>query len=171
MIKQAVNIIKDGGVLVYPTDTVWGLGCDALNKKAVSNLIKAKKKPEDAKLIWLFPSIKMVKIHFPKLTKEEESLLNKKRTTVIINNQAIRVVKNGWLNKFLSACQTPLTSTSANIHGKPVIKKWTQALKEFNNINAVIKGRHIINPKPSTIVKVENQQIKILRKGGGISIK
>jgi L-threonylcarbamoyladenylate synthase len=196
-LRGAAAAVKDGGVVCYPTDTVWGIGCDALNEDAVKRVKKAKGKPENAKFIWLLPSIKRVKKYFPNLTAAEEKLLNKKRTTVVLaatgggtagggrtagggetadgggtadgEGTAVRVVKTGWLNKFLTRCGVPLVSTSANLHGEKTAESWRRAAEIFGETaDAVIKGGEIRNGAASSILAVENGEVKILRGSGGI---
>lgn len=163
-VKAAADIVKSGGVLVYPTDTVWGLGCNALDAAAVARLRQIKQKPADSPLIWLLPSVKAVQKFCGALTQDEIKLLNRKQTTVIIHGQGVRVVKNGWLNKFVQACHTPVVSTSANLHGQPTVRSWHQAVALFETkVDAVIRGRRVIKNNPSTVVQVKDGQTVVLR--------
>ena len=165
----ASQIIKNGGVIVYPTDTVWGLGCHALAAQAVARLRQIKQKPADSKLIWLLPSVKAVQQYCGDLTPAEIKLLNQKRTTVIIHGQGVRVIKNGWLHQLLQACQGPVVSTSANLHGQPTVQSWRQAVAIFGEqVDAVVRGRRVLKNVPSTVVQVKDGQTQVLR---GISIK
>lgn len=172
-IKKIAEYVKQGGIIVYPTDTVWGIGCHALDQSAVRKVIAMKGKPADAKLIWLLPSVRAVELHCGQISAEERRLLLQKRTTVIIHGQAVRVVRSGWLNRLLSACHVPLVGTSANLHGQPVITTWRQGVMLFADQNvAVVRGRKIYRQKPSSLVQIEKPtQIKILRDGSGISMK
>ena len=175
-IKQIANYVKDGGIIVYPTDTVWGIGGNALDAKVVEKTKTYKGKPDDAKLVWLLPSVKAVVTYCGNVSGVERKMLLKKRTTVIVNGQAVRVVRSGWLNKLLTACDVPLVATSANLHGNPVIHAWRQALEVFANRDlAVVRGRKIYRALPSTLVQIDknqnSSQIKILRAGSGISMK
>lgn len=171
-LTKAAAVIKNGGIIVYPTDTVWGIGCDAANYDAVKRVIKIKRKPEDAKLIQLFPNIRAVKKIF-NISVTEEKLLNAKRTTVIIDNTAVRVIKTGWLNKLLKKCGVPLVSTSANIHGEKTVISWRQAVDIFgSSADAVIRGGKNYGRLPSTVVQCKDNNVKIIRQGAGsISIK
>jgi L-threonylcarbamoyladenylate synthase len=172
-LSAAAEIVKSGGVIVYPTDTVWGVGCDATNARAVGRVIAIKNKPAGADLIWLLPDVKLVKKYFPGVSRTEERLLCKKRTTVIVDGTAVRVVKSGWVNKFVSRCGCPLISTSANLHGEPVVSSWRQSAAVFDGkVDAVIRGGKNYRRVGSTIIKVGgNNEIKILRAGSGIKIK
>ncbi len=170
-IKNLARVVKNDGIIIYPTDTIWGLGCNALNQTATQKLKQMKGKPADAALIWLLPSIKAVTQFCGQTTATEQRLLRKKHTSVIINGQAVRVVRSGWLNKFLTACGVPMVATSANLHGEPVITSWRQAVRLFNGqTDAVVRGRKIYRHIPSTLVKVDPTNpptIHILRSGAG----
>ena len=170
-IQKMAAVVKNGGIVIYPTDTIWGLGCNALNEKATIKLKAMKGKPADANLIWLLPSVVSVEKYYGALTPIEKKLLRKKHTSVIVHGQAVRVVRSGWLNQFLSVCGVPLVATSANLHGQPVITSWRQAVLLFDGqTDAVVRGRKIYRHVPSTLVAVENTnppQIKILRNGAG----
>ena len=157
--KNIVRIVKDGGIIIYPTDTIWGLGCNALDQTATAKLKKLKGKPADAALIWLLPSIQAVEKHCGPTNPTERNLLKQKHTSVIIHGQAVRVIKSGWV---------PMVATSANVHGQPVITSWHQAVKLFDGqTDAVVRGRKIYKNQPSNLVKVnlKNDQpvIDILR--------
>lgn len=171
-----VRVVQAGGIIIYPTDTVWGLGCNALDATTTARLKQLKGKPADAALIWLLPSIEAVIKHCGKITQLERRLLKQKHTSVIIHGQAVRVIRSGWLNHVLVACGVPLVATSANVHGQPVIQTWRQGVQLFHGqTDAVVRGRKIYHQIPSTLLQVENKQnspqIKIIRAGSGISIK
>lgn len=174
-LKNIARVVKDGGILIYPTDTIWGLGCNALDAKATKRLKQLKGKAADAALIWLLPSVDAVSKHCGKVSPTERRLLNQKHTSVIIHGQAVRVVRSGWLNKLLTVCGVPLVATSANPHGQPVITSWRQGVQLFDGqTDAVVRGRKIYHHTPSTLVQVTDQQntpqIKIIRAGRGISM-
>ena len=171
-IKKSAQVIKSGGIIIYPTDTIWGLGCNALDQNVTKKLKQLKGKPADASLIWLLPSVQAVEKFCGTITPIERKLLLKKHTSVIVHGQAVRVVRSGWLNKFLSACEVPLVATSANVHGQPVITSWRQAVQLFDGqTDAVIRGRKIYKHTPSTLVAIDNSinppKIKIFRAGAG----
>ena len=171
-IKNLVRVVKNGGIIIYPTDTIWGLGCNALNQNATIKLKQMKGKPADAALIWLLPSVTAVEKFCGSVSATEKRLLKRKHTSVIIHNQAVRVVRSGWLNRFLTVCAVPLVATSANLHGQSVITSWHQAVQLFNSqTDAVVRGRKIYQHTPSTLIKVDNSanppKIQVLRAGAG----
>lgn len=169
-IKGIAHVIQTGGIVIYPTDTIWGLGCNALDKTATKRLKTLKGKPADAALIWLLPSVKAVEKHCGTVNPTERRLLNQKHTSVVIHGQAVRVVRSGWLNRLLTVCGVPLVATSANPHGQPVITSWRQGVALFaGKTDAVVRGRKIYHTTPSTLVAVTDTdgtpQIKIIRAG------
>ena len=169
-ITNIAQVVKNGGIILYPTDTIWGLGCNALDENVTKKLKLLKGKPADAALIWLLPSIAAVEKFCGNVTPIERKLLNRKHTSVIIHGQAVRVIRSGWLNRFLSICGVPVVGTSANLHGQPVITSWHQATKLFHGkTDAVVRGRKIYKNIPSTLAMVDNPtnppKINILRAG------
>ena len=134
-IEQAVNVLKKGGVILHPTDTVWGLACDPFNENAIAKVQQIKQRPEKQPFILLVSSIEQLKeyvtnIHprietllslhqrpltiiYPKVIKLQPPLTNEK------GGAAIRVVPAGVCHELLKAWDGALLSTSANIHGSP----------------------------------------------------
>ncbi len=171
-LHHLAQVVKSGGIIIYPTDTIWGLGCDALKQTATQKLKQLKGKPQDAALIWLLPSITAVEKFCGAVDQLERRLLKQKHTSVVIHGQAVIGVRSGWLNRFLTLCGVPLVATSANPHGQPVITSWRQAVLLFaGKTDAVVRGRKIYHQTPSTLVAVDHTvnppQIQILRAGAG----
>jgi len=183
-IKKAVEVLNGGGTILYPTDTIWGLGCDATQEEAVQKLLKIKNRPQDKGLIVLVSSINELdryvedvpSMAFDLLEYAEHPLtlvLEKGRKispTVLKENQsiAIRVVKTGICHELLKVFKKPLVSTSANISGEP-------SPKTFEEISQVLKDRvdlifsketsGLFSTKPSTIIRLDNNgTIEFLRR-------
>lgn len=172
-VRPIADLIRQGGVLVFPTDTVWGIGGNGLDANVAARVIAVKGKPAGAKLIWLLPSVRAVTKYCGTLSPTTKKLLNQKHTTVIVRGQAVRVVKHGWVNRLLQAAGVPVIASSANRHGQPTITAWRQAAAVFGEqIDAVVKGRKVYHTAPSTVVALdEHDQPQIIRPGGGIDIK
>lgn len=172
-IKKAVNILNSGGVILYPTDTVWGLGCDATNSKAIKKIFKIKNRKSEKKLICLMQDIKMLKKHILNIPKEAESLINGTIPTTIIYNDpkniskilipkdntlAVRIPEHEFCNKLLSNFGKPIVSTSANISGNETPSSFSEIT------NSILEGvDHIVNLQkekkltmPSKIYKIES---------------
>ncbi len=172
-IFNAINILKKGGTIIYPTDTVWGIGCDATNPEAVSKVYKLKQREESKALICLVSDIKMLKLYVNFIPDTVLEILNasKKPTTIIYTNPigladnlvseditiAIRIVHSGFTHKLITSFNKPIVSTSANISGQSTSKSFKEIPKE------ILKGvDYVVNlhdektdAKPSTIIKIE----------------
>lgn len=167
---------------MYPTDTVWGLGCDATNEQAVSKIFDLKKRVESKSLIQLVDSMTMLKAYVPRLPDNLQKVLNQaaKPTTVIYNDPvglasnavakdatvAIRIVQQEFCQQLLQSFGKPIVSTSANISGQPTPNS-------FEEINPVILKlvdyvvdlpRSKESNEPSRIVKIhKDDTIEVLR--------
>jgi L-threonylcarbamoyladenylate synthase len=182
-VNKAYEIIKEGGIILYPTDTVWGIGCDATNPAAVAKIYQLKKRVESQNMIVLMNGDKMMHNVFAEIPEVAWQIieLSENPTTLILdkpknvasnliaadNTLGIRIVKEPFCFKLLERMKKPLVSTSANIFGQP-------APKSFKEISAeIIKGvDYVVNlqpekmgGKPSTIIKLGlDSQVKIIRK-------
>ncbi len=182
-VHNAYEIIQNGGIILYPTDTVWGIGCDATNPEAVAKIYKLKQRAETQSMICLMNGEKMMYNVFAAIpTVAWEILdLSEKPTTLILDNPrnvapniiakdkslGIRIVKEPFCFKLMERMKKPLVSTSANISGQPT----PIAFKDISP--EIIKGvDYVVNlhqekiaGKPSTIIKLTNDsQVKIIRK-------
>lgn len=146
VIKAAVQVLRDGGVVLYPTDTVWGLGCDATNPEAVAKVFALKRRPDSKSLVLLASDMDMVCRYIKEVPEIAVQLVevNDKPMTIVYpgaraaqagaapdrfllaantvaedGSVAIRVPLNEFCRKLLAALGRPLVSTSANISGQP----------------------------------------------------
>ena len=132
-IKKVASILKKGGVILYPTDTIWGLGCDATNEKAVQKLFFIKKRMEDKSVISLVSSFEMLQNYADGLDENIKSFFkHEKPTTVILprgknmvkgvinqnGSAAFRIPQTFFCKELIRNLKTPLVSTSANISGQ-----------------------------------------------------
>ncbi len=169
-IELAVEITKNGGVIICPTDTVYGLICDATNKKAVERLYKIKKRPRN-KLIPIFVSdIKMAK-KFADITPQQEKFLKQvwpgKVTAVFHYKKPGLRIPDYKLVLNLIKHTGPLAETSANISGNPASTKIKEVLKQFEGRkyqpDLVIDVGNLPKSKPSKIIDLTVTPYKILR--------
>lgn len=137
-IENLVDCLKKGGVILYPTDTIWGLGSDMYSKTAVDKIYSIKNRPRDKPLILLVSSIEMLKDYVPLIHPRLETLLTyfDKPLTVIYDHvigipsylraengsAAIRIVRDPYCMAFIEKLGHPVTSTSANVTGQPFPK-------------------------------------------------
>lgn len=182
-VHNAFEAIKNGGIILYPTDTVWGLGCDATNSEAIKKIFALKKRDEAKSMITLVNGDKMLYQVFHEIPETAFQIwdLSEKPTTLILdkprniareiiaqdNSVGVRIVKEPFCYNLMERMKKPLVSTSANISGEP-------SPKSFAEINPeIIKGvDYVVNlhqdkimSKPSTIIKLAlDGQVKIIRK-------
>lgn len=182
-VNKALEVIEAGGVILYPTDTVWGLGCDATNEAAVKRVFEIKERAESKSLVMLLPDVKsvfnFVADPYPDLMGLLQSF---DRPTTVIYPQAIGIASNAlpadgsvairvtsepFCKTLLKRMKKPLVSTSANISGETTAAT-------FKEIAAAIKQRvdYIVDyrrdddtqVKPSTIIKIdEDGQVSVIR--------
>ncbi|HEX8270177.1 MAG TPA: L-threonylcarbamoyladenylate synthase [Flavobacterium sp.] len=182
-IQKAFEIIQDGGIILYPTDTVWGIGCDATNADAVSKIYTLKQRAETQSMIVLMNGEKMLYNVFKDIPAVAWEILDvsDKPTTLILDNPrnvapnliapdnslGMRLVKEPFCFKLLERMKKPLVSTSANISGKPTPMTFAEISPEIiKGVDYVVNlDREKLAGKPSTIIKLTNDaQVKILRK-------
>lgn len=182
-IINAYEVIKAGGIILYPTDTVWGIGCDATNPEAVAKIYKLKQRAETQSMIVLMNGEKMMYNVFKNIPEVAWQILDlsEKPTTLILDDPrnvasniiatdkslGIRLVKEPFCFKLLERMKKPLVSTSANISGQPTPKSFKEISPEIiNGVDYVVKiNRDKICGTPSTIIKLTNDsQVKVIRK-------
>ena len=170
-IETAITFLKKGKLILYPTDTVWGIGCDATSSKAIKNLYNLKKRDEGKAMICLVNDYQMLKSYIPKISISQLSYLNSKiPTTVIFENSkgvsekalgenksiAMRIPKHNFCNKLITKFGKPIISTSANISNK-------QSPLNFHQIeNEILDGvDYVVNLEKETVTKKTSRIIKI----------
>jgi L-threonylcarbamoyladenylate synthase len=181
-IKNSLKILTQKEILLYPTDTVWGIGCDATSQEAVAKVFEIKQRSESKSLVILVDSIEMLKKYIPTVSKAAlEILANPKTPTTIIydnpvvlaknvvatdNTVAIRIVQHEFCKKLIHQFGKPIVSTSANISGNPTPKCFGEIEKSIiDSVHyAVNLERDEVNEKSSTILKIDKKgNITVLR--------
>lgn len=182
-LQKSLSALKTGGIILYPTDTVWGIGCDATDENAVEKIFKIKQRSESKSLIILVDSWEMLQKYISRIPAKVSCMLegSSKPTTVIYQNPiglaknviaqdntvAIRIVKDEFCKQLIHQFGKPIVSTSANISGEPTPKS-------FDEINPLLLESvdYVVNLPlenkrgvTSQIVKVHNNgKIEFLRK-------
>tara|TARA_B100000579_G_scaffold382693_1_gene352037 strand:+ start:18811 stop:19389 length:579 start_codon:yes stop_codon:yes gene_type:complete len=183
VIQKAIQVLNNGGVILYPTDTIWGIGCDANNETAIKKVYSIKNRSNKKSLIILVPDknllLKYVK-HVPyvaeKIIEEDQT-----PTTIIYQNPinlpntliknktiAIRVVKKHCINMLLTYFGKALTSTSANISNSKSPLYFEDIHNDIKNaVDYIIPKtfiKHNTTNKASQIIKINNDEtIDIIR--------
>jgi L-threonylcarbamoyladenylate synthase len=185
MLKEINNSLKSlnqNEIILYPTDTVWGIGCDATSASAVAKVFKIKQRSESKSLIILVNGIEMLKKYIPTISNKIIDILNTtlKPTTIIYNNPiglaknvvaedntvAIRIVQNEFCKQLITALKKPIVSTSANISGMPTPKSFKEIdAAILDSVDYIVNlHREEINTKSSTIIKIgDNDELIVLR--------
>lgn len=179
---RCINHLIDGNILLYPTDTIWGLGCDATNADAVDKIFEIKQRPKEKSLIVLVDSIEMLE-QYVNVTEKIESLIFsfKEPTTIIYPNPlglaknainedntiAIRLVKHRFCQQLIREFGKPIISTSANISGEKTAFLFGQITPEIKEqINFIVDRKHDTNNynQPSKLIKInKDNSIEYLR--------
>lgn len=180
--EAAIAVLKRGGLLLYPTDTVWAIGCDATHPDAIDRIHRLKQKADNNGLICLVSDFRMLQQYVEDVPEVAYDILKyaAKPTTIIYdepirvaenliapdNTLGIRVCRNKFCNILLKKFKRPIVSTSANFTGAPTPKS-------FKDIDpAIIDGvDYVVNidrerksSKPSAIIKLSNDgKVTVIR--------
>lgn len=182
-LQQAVDIIKSGAVLIYPTDTIIGIGCDATNENAIQRILEIKKRPINKSFIVLMHSEAQLNRYIKEVPPIAYDILDcsENPTTIIYPNAqhlpklilaedgsiGIRMIKDGFLYQLLRKINVPLVSTSVNFSGEPspitLQDIHPDIVKQVDFV--VTLPQEKATKKASSIIKLElNGEIKIIRK-------
>ncbi len=178
-IREAVKTIKKGGLVIYPTDTLYGLGCNACDESCVKNVFTAKKRPLYNPLSIAVDSIEMLQ-QYGELTKEAEKLadaflpgaltivLQKKNLpdalTGGLQKVGVRIPKNDIALGLIELLGAPITATSANISGNPPPVSAEDAISQIPEADLVLNTGKLPGGIPSTVIDLTGAP-KILRQG------
>ena len=183
-LKESLNTLRQGGILLYPTDTIWGLGCDPTNESAVNRIFQLKSRGENKSLITLADSLSMVERYvtdIPEIVYELAEVSDTPLTIIYPKGKnlaagvcsedgsvAIRICKDEFCSELISRFRKPIVSTSANLSGSPSPGNFSE-IEEIliNKVDYVVKFRQDDRSKSlaSPVIKVNlNGTIKIIRK-------
>ena len=175
-VENAFSILKSGGIILYPTDTIWGIGCDATNDEAILRINKLKDRDTSEPMLSLINNSKMLDKYLHVKPAFINDVLKEisSPTTIIYSNPknisklliskentvAFRIVKDNFCSKLISRIQKPIVSTSANMHDK----KYPVNFKEIDE--RILKGvDYIVNLPNKTISNLPSTIIKVNTKG------
>jgi L-threonylcarbamoyladenylate synthase len=183
IVNQAVEVLNAGGIILYPTDTIWGIGCDATNHDAVSKIFKLKQRDQSRGMIALVESpnrIPSYVSHIPQVAWDLIELADKPLTIIYpgAKNLAtnliaadgsigIRVVNHAFCEKLIQRLGRPIVSTSANFSGKPAPKTFADIDTEITQGVEMVIPKEFdtsIVKKPSGIIKFGvNGEVTVIR--------
>jgi L-threonylcarbamoyladenylate synthase len=183
-IKSALEIIKKGGTILYPTDTIWGIGCDATDVDAVQKIYKIKKRTDTKSMLVLVDTRDRIKRYvkvIPQIVTQILKSENKPLTIIYpeAKNLAanliagdgtigIRIVKDEFCKKLIARLDKPIVSTSANITGETAPRNFREIDDEIlRKVDYIVKWRQDDDSQnsPSAIIKIGiNSEVEIIRK-------
>ena len=179
---KVIEALKTGKTILYPSDTIWGLGCDATNEEACQRILKIKERPENKSFILLVDSFQMIEKYipeFPAVCYDLVDLSDKPLTIVYPNAQGlapsviaqdgsvgIRLTKDPLCLSLISSIRKPIVSTSANISGSSFPTNFSSIDPKIKEqVDAIVEAR--INEQltaPSQIIKIGlDSSIQVIR--------
>ena len=183
-IRNAIEVLRKGGVILYPTDTVWGIGCDATNAEAVARVYEIKKRSDAKAMICLVDGDGRLQRYVRQVPEVAWQLLDcaDKPTTVVLDGAvnlapnliaddgsiAIRITKEAFSHELCYRFQKAIVSTSANISGEPTAQNYRDISPEI--IEAVdyvcwTRRQEHLPHTPSSIIKLGmGGEVEIIRK-------
>ena len=182
IIDETLFHLKKGSIILYPTDTVWGIGCDATNSEAIAKIYKLKQRVKSKALICLVNNFGMLERYVDNVPNIAYNILELavKPTTIIYdkpagvaenlipedNTLAIRVTQDEFCQKLIRYLGKPIVSTSANIAGKPTPKSYKEISDEvLKGVDYIVNLHHEKKASiPSAIIKLSNDgKVQIIR--------
>ncbi len=179
-IKKISQIIEKGGIVVFPTDTVYGIGCNPYNENSVKKIYEIKSRTKLKSLPVLAYSLDVVK-EIALIDEFTEKIIEKywpgpltlilkltdqklKKSLNLGNKIAVRIPDSKCTLKLLEKCRL-LVGTSANISGNSSYTNPDECIKNIKNYDIFLNGGIITSKGESTIIEIENKEIKIIREG------
>lgn len=181
-IERCLQVLKEGGLILYPTDTVWGIGCDATNGQAVAKVYALKQREDEKALIVLVAEERDVLQYTaaPDLAVFDYLKQTLKPTTVIYEGAiglaanltgkdgsiGIRICNEPFCRQLLKRFRKPLVSTSANISGSPAPRIFSEVSEEIKaGVDHIVAYRQddTCIAAPSSVIKWNNGKVEVLR--------
>ena len=182
-IDQCIEVLRAGGLILYPTDTVWGIGCDATNEAAVAKVYALKRSEEKSSMLCLMHNADMVVRYVnkaPGIAFEVMELSDKPLTAILpgavgvapnlvpeSKTLGVRIPQHDFCQALLRKFGKPIVSTSANISGEPAAKRLKEVAEEIvAGVDYVVNPRFEGKPtlKPSSIIAFgEGGEVEIIR--------
>jgi L-threonylcarbamoyladenylate synthase len=186
LIERAVGVVHRGGVILYPADTIYGLGCDAFNAQAIQRLVEIKSRSEEKGFLVLVPSLSQIDALVESIPEKGLHLLEQcwpGPLTVLLKPAAnlsplltgggqkvgIRCPQGPFLAAWLEALGTPLVSTSANRAGEPYCGSLDRLHELFDNeVDLFMECGDLPERPPSTVVDLTRSPFSVTRPGSAV---
>ena len=182
-VEKALEILREGGVILYPTDTIWGLGCDATNEKAIARIYQIKQRADSKSMIILMADEREVLqyVAAPDLAVFDFLEEQERPTTVIFEHAiglpgnltaadgsiGIRLVRDAFCRHLVKRLQKPVVSTSANISGERSPSNFSEVSDTVKSgVDHIVKWRQddLSKSLPSQIIRWNNGEPEFIRK-------
>ena len=180
---EAAEFIKRGGVVAFPTETVYGLGANVFDERAVAKIFEAKERPADNPLIAHVSSVKRIKTLATEITESAGKLIDRffpgPLTIVLPRSERVPTIATAGLDTigvrmpryplacaFIEACGMPLAAPSANLSGRPSPTTWQAVLEDLDGrIDCILQGEPTEIGLESTVVDCTGKVPLVLRVG------
>lgn len=182
-VDKCIEVLREGGLILYPTDTVWGIGCDATNEEAVQKIYALKRSQDKKSMLCLMRDADMIVRYVnkaPGIAFEVMALSDKPLTAILpgavgvaeslipeTQTLGVRIPQHDFCQALLRKFGKPIVSTSANISGEPTAKRLKEVAQEIiNGVDYVVNPRFEGKPtlKPSSIIAFgEGSEVEIIR--------
>lgn len=183
-LNKALETLKNGGLILYPTDTIWGIGCDATNAEAVEKIFALKGRDKQKSMIILLHNDNQIAAYVNEVPEVAYELIeyNEKPLTIVYSNAknlaanvpaedgsiGIRVVKHPFCEQLLQRFKKPIVSTSANLSGSPSPKGFADISESIiEGVDYVVEYQQEVkgNGVSSTVMKLDpSGKFEFLRK-------
>lgn len=169
ILDKAISVLEKGGMVVYPSDTVYGIAVDGTNGEAIKKLEDLKGRRSDQKFSFNFSDQQMIEKYLT-LREDQKGILKKylpgPYTFVTADDVSIRIPKDSIIVEITRAFGKPTTATSANLTGNnPAVSIKTLDAKIYLKADLLIEDSEFVPKPPSTVVDIRNDEPKVLRKG------
>ena len=173
-VAKAFKIVQEGGIILYPTDTIWGIGCDATNTEAVKKIYRLKQRDEVKSMIILLDTDNKLESYIKEVPSIAYDLIEYAENPLTLvmpgaknvspaliaedGSLGVRIAKNDFCQQLIQRLRKPLVSTSANISGKPSPQNFVQIDQEIiDGVDYVVdlEQHSMEQKKPSTIMRLQ----------------
>ncbi len=172
-LSKCLETLKNGGVILYPTDTIWGLGCDATNEKAVERIYKIKKRSDQKSMLVLLDNANKIPFYITEMPEVARDLIElaEKPLTIIYSNAknlaknliaqdesiGVRISQDEFNQKLIQKFKKPIVSTSANISGEKSPLNFLEISQEIiDSVDYIVQWKQsdFSKTQPSSIIKL-----------------
>ena len=183
LVQEAATAIRNGKIILYPTETTYGIGCDALNDRAILRVFAAKERPQTKPVLVLADTLRMVRTLVTEIPPPALALMKRfwpgpltillppretvhSAITAGTGKIGVRIPGNRFCLRVIAACKTPLLSTSANISGEPEAHRFEVLKDQFSDIvDLLIDAGDLPPSPPSTVVDISEGRMSVVREG------